>query len=114
MELSFLIGALSVFSFPVNFWFLDDGVFVMYFDLVLLSCTGEGSVEPSFLFLLSVGQVDHEGVEHVCVTNQESEVVISAGSLLGELASGTVSEEVSLSDAHLLLLDGRSVDGLFR
>ncbi|KAI9876817.1 MAG: hypothetical protein M1823_007208 [Watsoniomyces obsoletus] len=42
------------------------------------------------------------------------EVVVSAGSLSGELASCAMSEEVSLSDAHLLLLRGSSVDALVR
>ena len=44
------------------------------------------------------------------MSDEKSEVVVSAGSLLGELASGTVSKEVSLSDAHLLLLCWSGVD----
>lgn len=45
------------------------------------------------------------------MSNQKSEVMICSGSLLGELASSRMGEEVSLRDTHLLLLLGPTVDG---
>ena len=44
------------------------------------------------------------------MTDEESQVMISAGSLPGELSSSAVGEEVGLSDAHLLLLRWACVD----
>lgn len=75
--------------------------------LGLLGClvgTADGVVEPAFLFPLGIRQIEHQAIEEIGVTDQNAEVMVRPGSLLGELATGGVSEVVGLRDAHLLLL----------
>lgn len=69
-----------------------------------LGCTADGAVEPALLLPLGICQIQHQAVEEVGVPDQQAEVMVGPGSLLGELAAGGVGEVVGLRDAHLLLL----------
>ena len=75
--------------------------------LGLFGCLGvalDALVEPVLLFFLSMCKVEHQAVEQVGMANQEAEIMIGLGSLLGELAAGSVGDVVSLGESHLLLL----------
>jgi len=59
-------------------------------------------VEPHLLFPLGFGEVEHQGVEEVGVSDEEAQVVIWAASLRRELGPSLVGEEVCLCNRHLL------------
>ena len=61
-------------------------------------------VEPALLFPLGIGEVEHQTIKKVGMADEKAKIVISLGSLFGQLAPGGVGQVVSLSDAHLLLL----------
>ena len=68
------------------------------------ACSLDGLVEPALLLPLGISEIEHQAVEKVGVADKKAEIVVSPGSLLGELAAGGVGEVVSLCEAHLLLL----------
>lgn len=70
--------------------------------LSFLGGIADGVVEPLLLFALGIGQVEHQRVEQVGVADEQTQVMVGAGSLLGELAAGGVGQVVGLSDAHFL------------
>lgn len=69
-----------------------------------LCSSADSLVEPAFLFTLCVGEIEHQGVEEVGVTDQEAEIVVCPVSFTSELLPGGMGEIVCLSDAHFLML----------
>ena len=65
--------------------------------------------------ILQVEPLDQR-VEQVGVANEQTEIMVGAGSLLGELAAGGVGQVVGLSDAHFLfgLIWSTGVEGCSR
>ena len=79
--------------------------------LIGLGVALDGLVEPAFLFTLGIGEVEHETVEKVGMSDQKAEIMVTSGCLLGELSPSSVGDVVSLGQCHLLLLLGRRGNG---
>jgi len=99
--------ALGILCPPVVLGLLDDAVGPL--DVSVFGRGGGGLrgaadrlVEPHLLFPLGFGEVEHQGVEEVGVSDEEAQVVIWAASLRRELGPSLVGEEVCLCNRHLL------------
>jgi hypothetical protein len=68
----------------------------------------DGLVEPALLLLLGLGELEHQGVEEVGMSDEKAEVVVGLSGLAGELGAGLVGEVVGLGDGHLLSEAGRA------